>query len=113
MALEFAQKELAPHMREWDEQVEDQCSIFSSSSFPPFCRRYFQRRLYGMLPVWGLLVSLAEGQPVTCSLCFFCAGVYVREDVGGSGLSRLDSSVIFEALSTGCVSTVAYLTIHK
>lgn len=43
----------------------------------------------------------------------FCAGVYVREDVGGSGLSRLDSSVIFEALSTGCVSTVAYLTIHK
>ena len=42
-----------------------------------------------------------------------CSGVYVREDVGGSGLSRIDSSVIFEALSTGCVSTTAYLTIHK
>ena len=40
-------------------------------------------------------------------------GLYVREDVGGSGLSRLDSSVIFEALATGCVSTTAYISIHK
>eukprot|EP01030_Chromulinospumella_sphaerica_P018037 gene18037-17884_t len=30
------------------------------------------------------------------------AGVYVQEDVGGSGLSRLDASLIFEALSYGC-----------
>ena len=35
------------------------------------------------------------------------------EDVGGSGLTRLDTSVIFEALATGCVSTTAYLSIHK
>jgi alkylation response protein AidB-like acyl-CoA dehydrogenase len=41
------------------------------------------------------------------------AGVYVREDVGGSGLSRLDASLIFEALSYGCVPTAAYLTIHN
>ena len=40
-------------------------------------------------------------------------GVYVREDVGGSGLTRLDAAVIFEALSTGCVSTTAYISIHK
>ena len=40
-------------------------------------------------------------------------GAYVREDVGGSGLSRLDAAVIFEALATGCVSTTAYLSIHK
>ena len=40
-------------------------------------------------------------------------GVYVREDVGGSGLSRLDAAVIFEALATGCVSTTAYISIHK
>ncbi|KAK6295990.1 hypothetical protein J4Q44_G00337030 [Coregonus suidteri] len=32
---------------------------------------------------------------------------------GGSGLSRLDTSVIFEALSTGCVSTTAYISIHN
>uniref|UniRef100_A0A4X1V565 Acyl-CoA dehydrogenase family member 8 n=1 Tax=Sus scrofa TaxID=9823 RepID=A0A4X1V565_PIG len=40
-------------------------------------------------------------------------GVYVRTDVGGSGLSRLDTSVIFEALATGCTSTTAYMSIHN
>jgi isobutyryl-CoA dehydrogenase len=40
-------------------------------------------------------------------------GIYVREDVGGSGLSRLDTSIIFEALATGCVSTTAYISIHN
>ncbi|KAG0264550.1 Isobutyryl-CoA dehydrogenase, mitochondrial [Actinomortierella ambigua] len=40
-------------------------------------------------------------------------GLYTREDVGGAGLGRLDTSVIFEALSTGCVSTTAYISIHK
>lgn len=40
-------------------------------------------------------------------------GIYVQPDVGGSGLSRLDTSVIFEALSTGCASTTAYISIHK
>lgn len=29
--------------------------------------------------------------------------VFVREDVGGSGLSRLEGSVVFEALAAGCV----------
>ena len=37
----------------------------------------------------------------------------MKEDVGGSGLTRLDAAVIFEALSTGCVSTTAYISIHK
>ncbi len=41
------------------------------------------------------------------------AGIYVQEDVGGSGLKRLDASVIFEALSYGDVPTAAYLTIHN
>ena len=40
-------------------------------------------------------------------------GLYVQEDVGGSGLSRLDTSVVIEALSTGCVSTTAYISIHN
>ena len=39
--------------------------------------------------------------------------IYCDEAHGGSGLSRLDASVIFEALSAGCVSTTAYLSIHK
>ncbi|MCC5812762.1 MAG: acyl-CoA dehydrogenase family protein [Ectothiorhodospiraceae bacterium] len=42
----------------------------------------------------------------------FC-GVYSPEDVGGLGLSRLDATIIFEALAAGCTSTTAYITIHN
>ena len=41
------------------------------------------------------------------------AGIYVREDVGGSGLGRFDAALIFEELAAGCVSTAAYLSIHN
>ena len=41
------------------------------------------------------------------------AGIYVRDDVGGSGLTRLDASIIFEALSHGDVSSAAYISIHN
>ncbi len=40
-------------------------------------------------------------------------GVYVRDDVGGSGLSRLDAALIFEALGSGCPSIAAYVSIHN
>ena len=39
--------------------------------------------------------------------------IYCRDEHGGTGGSRLDASIIFEALSQGCVSTAAYLSIHK
>ncbi len=41
------------------------------------------------------------------------AGIVVREDIGGSQLTRLDSALIFEQLAAGCVSTSAYLSIHN
>jgi alkylation response protein AidB-like acyl-CoA dehydrogenase len=41
------------------------------------------------------------------------AGIYVRDDFGGSGLSRLDATLIFEALSTGCPTVAAFLSIHN
>ena len=41
------------------------------------------------------------------------AGIYVREDVGGSGLTRLDAALIFEELAKGCTSTAAYISIHN
>ena len=40
-------------------------------------------------------------------------GIYVRDDVGGSGLGRLDATIIFEELSAGCTSTAAYISIHN
>src|SRR3954470_20482589 len=40
-------------------------------------------------------------------------GIYVKEDVGGSALSRLDATIIFEELAQGCTSTAAYISIHN
>ena len=39
--------------------------------------------------------------------------IYCKEDYGGTGLGRTEASIIFEALSQGCVSTTAYISIHK
>jgi alkylation response protein AidB-like acyl-CoA dehydrogenase len=41
------------------------------------------------------------------------AGIYVDDEFGGSGLGRLDATVIFEELAAACVSTAAYLSIHN
>ncbi|MFI5011463.1 MAG: isobutyryl-CoA dehydrogenase [Hyphomicrobiales bacterium] len=40
-------------------------------------------------------------------------GIYIAEDVGGSGLTRLDATLIFEGLATGCPSIAAYISIHN
>jgi alkylation response protein AidB-like acyl-CoA dehydrogenase len=40
-------------------------------------------------------------------------GIYVRDDVGGSGLTRLDAAIIFEELASACPSTAAYISIHN
>src|SRR6056297_452876 len=40
-------------------------------------------------------------------------GLYVREASGGSGLSRLDATLVFEALSMACPSVAAFLSIHN
>jgi alkylation response protein AidB-like acyl-CoA dehydrogenase len=41
------------------------------------------------------------------------AGIYVGDEFGGSGLGRLDATIIFEELAAACVSTAAYLSIHN
>jgi len=41
------------------------------------------------------------------------AGIYVGEEFGGSGLSRLDAALIFEELAAADPSTAAYLSIHN
>ena len=40
-------------------------------------------------------------------------GIYVSEDQGGSGLGRLDATLIFEALAMACPSVSAFLSIHN
>src|SRR5215472_6187478 len=41
------------------------------------------------------------------------AGIYVKSEVGGSEMTRLDAAIIFEELSAGCTSTAAFLSIHN
>ena len=41
------------------------------------------------------------------------AGIYVRDDVGGASLTRLDAAIIFEELAAACPSTAAYISIHN
>jgi hypothetical protein len=41
------------------------------------------------------------------------AGIYVEDDVGGSGLTRTDAALIFEQLAYGDVSTAAFISIHN
>uniref|UniRef100_UPI003B523911 acyl-CoA dehydrogenase family protein n=1 Tax=Roseovarius indicus TaxID=540747 RepID=UPI003B523911 len=40
-------------------------------------------------------------------------GLYVSEEAGGAGLSRLDATLVFEALSMACPSVAAFLSIHN
>lgn len=41
------------------------------------------------------------------------AGIYTREDIGGSNLTRLDAALVFEELSSACIPTAAFLSIHN
>ena len=41
------------------------------------------------------------------------AGIFVREAHGGTGLSRLDGTILFEALAHGCPTIAAFLSIHN
>ncbi|MDX0767502.1 acyl-CoA dehydrogenase [Sinorhizobium medicae] len=41
------------------------------------------------------------------------AGIYVRDDVGGTGLTRLDAAMIIEALATGCPAIASFVSIHN
>lgn len=40
-------------------------------------------------------------------------GLYVPEEFGGSGLSRHDATLVFEALAMACPSVSAFLSIHN
>jgi alkylation response protein AidB-like acyl-CoA dehydrogenase len=40
-------------------------------------------------------------------------GIYVRDDVGGAGLGRLDAVLVFEALARACPAFSAFISIHN
>jgi alkylation response protein AidB-like acyl-CoA dehydrogenase len=80
--------------------IQDAARAFAEGQLAPFSAQWDEKKYF---PVDTLRQAAELG----------FAGIYVNEDVGGSGLSRLDASIIFEALSYGDVPTAAYLTIHN
>lgn len=40
-------------------------------------------------------------------------GIYIREDVGGSAMTRFDAALIFEALAQGCPAISSFISIHN
>jgi len=80
--------------------IQDAARAFAEGQLAPFSAQWDEKKHF---PVDTLRQAAELG----------FAGIYVSEDVGGSGLSRLDASIIFEALSYGDVPTAAYLTIHN
>ena len=80
--------------------IEDAARAFAAAELAPHSARWDAEKHF---PVDVLRKAAGLG----------FAGLYVAEDVGGSALSRLDASIVFEQLSYGDVSTAAFLSIHN
>ncbi len=80
--------------------IQDMALAFGDAEIAPHAARWDQE---GTIPK-ELLRKVGE-------LGF--AGIYVSEEFGGSGLSRLDATLIFEALSKACPSVAAFISIHN
>lgn len=85
-----------------DDQAAIQAAArtFAEAELAPHSARWDEEKVF---PVQSLRAAAALG----------FAGLYVREEVGGSGLSRLDAALVFEELSRGDVSVAAYISIHN
>ena len=85
-----------------EEQVAifDMAQGFAATHIAPHARAW---ETAGTIPrtLWPELAALGFG------------GLYVSEDSGGSGLTRLDATLVFEALSQSCASVAAFLSIHN
>ncbi|MGA2128714.1 MAG: acyl-CoA dehydrogenase family protein [Xanthobacteraceae bacterium] len=73
---------------------------FAQAEMMPFARHWDEHEVF---PVATLRKAAALG----------FGGIYVKDDVGGSALDRLDATIIFEELAQGCTSTAAYVSIHN
>ncbi|HEX6978344.1 MAG TPA: acyl-CoA dehydrogenase family protein, partial [Alphaproteobacteria bacterium] len=80
--------------------IQETARQFAAEKMAPFAAEWDERCIF---PVECLREAAALG----------FAGIYVRDDVGGSDLSRLDAAIVFEELSVGCTSTAAYISIHN
>lgn len=87
-------------LSEEQQAIFDMAHDFGQTRIAPHARAWEEA---GTIPrdLWADLAALGLG------------GIYVSEDHGGSGLSRLDGTLVFEALSMACPSVASFLSIHN
>ncbi len=80
--------------------IFDMAQAFGAEHIAPHARKW---EAEGTIPktLWPEIAALGFG------------GLYVSEENGGSGLGRLDATLVFEALSMSCASVAAFLSIHN
>lgn len=80
--------------------IFDMARDFGAARIAPHARAWEQA---GTIPreLWPELAELGFG------------GLYVSEEAGGAGLTRLDATLVFEALSMACPSVASFLSIHN
>lgn len=88
------------HLTEEQLAIQDVAQSFALKEMVPYAQEWDETCFF---PVETLRKAAALG----------FAGIYVNQALGGCGLGRLEASLIFEELSTACVSTAAYLSIHN
>src|SRR3569832_2456288 len=80
--------------------IQDTAREFARAEMMPHARDWDENSTF---PVETLRKAAALG----------FGGIYVKGDVDGSELPRLDATIIFEELAQGCTSTAAYISIHN
>ena len=80
--------------------IQEMARNFAADRLAPFAKQWDEEKIF---PVDTLREMAGLG----------FAGIYLQEEHGGSGLSRFEAALIFEALSGGCTSTAAFMTIHN
>ncbi|MWP38131.1 acyl-CoA dehydrogenase [Rhodobacter sphaeroides] len=87
-------------LSEEQQAIFDMARAFGAEEIAPHARAWEGA---GTIPrtLWPKVAELGLG------------GVYVSEEHGGSGLGRLDATLVFEALAMACPSVAAFLSIHN
>jgi alkylation response protein AidB-like acyl-CoA dehydrogenase len=80
--------------------VRDMARTFAADKIAPHALAWDETRHF---PVDVMREAAALGM----------GGIYIKPDVGGSGLTRLDAALIFEALAQGCPTVSAFISIHN
>ncbi|MGJ8628297.1 MAG: acyl-CoA dehydrogenase family protein [Sulfitobacter sp.] len=80
--------------------IFDMAYAFGQENIAPFAQQWEKDETIPK-DLWPRIAELGFG------------GLYVSEDAGGSGLTRLDATLVFEALSMACPSVAAFLSIHN